>query len=69
MNNNTEKININTASKSELTSLSGIGESTAQKIIDYRSENGNYKSIEDIKKVSGIGDNKYNQIKDYIKVK
>lgn len=63
------KVNINKATKEELQSLSGIGESTAQKIIDYRKENGEFKQIEDLKNVSGIGDAKYNAIKDNIKVK
>ena len=62
---NTQLININTASESELMSLPGIGEVTAKAIIDYREENP-FKSIEDIKNVSGIGDSKYDRIKDYI---
>lgn len=64
-----EKININTATVSELTTLSGVGESTAKKIIKYREENGSFKDIEDLKNVSGIGESKYNQMKDYIRVK
>lgn len=63
------KININKANISELTSLPGVGESTAQKIISYREENGKFNKIEDIKNVSGIGESKYNQLKDYIKIK
>lgn len=62
------KVNINTASASELTTLDGIGESTAAKIIAYRQANGSFASIEDIKKVSGIGDRKYEAIKDRITV-
>jgi competence protein ComEA len=62
------KININTASQSELENLPGIGPSTASKIIEYRKENGKFKSIENIKDVKGIGDSKYNKIKDYITV-
>jgi competence protein ComEA len=62
------KININTASLSELDTLPGIGPTTAQKIIDYRTQNGPFKSIEDIKNVSGIGEKKFEQIKDKIKV-
>ena len=61
-------ININTASKSELTTLSGIGDVKAQAIIDYRNTNGFFKSIEDIKNVSGIGDVVFSKIKDYITV-
>ena len=50
--NNNKKVNINTATQSELETLPGIGLSTALKIINYRKENGKFKSIEDIKKVS-----------------
>ena len=63
-----ELININTASKSELTALNGIGNVKAQAIIDYRNTNGNFKSIEDILNVSGIGDAVFAKIKNYITV-
>ena len=60
-----EKININTATKDELISLNGIGEATANKIINYRNKN-KFKEIEDIMNVPGIGEAKFNNIKDYI---
>ncbi len=62
-------VNINKASKEELQTLQGIGASTAQKIIDYRDQNGNFKQIEDIKNVPGIGDSKFEAIKNNIKIK
>ena len=61
-----KKININTASMDELDTLPGIGEATAQKIIDYRKEKGKFSKIEDLKEVSGIGESKYEKIKDKI---
>ncbi len=61
-------ININTASLEQLMTLSGIGESKANSIISYREENGNFKTIEDITNVSGIGQALYEKIKDYITV-
>lgn len=64
--NKTKKININTASQTELETLNGIGPSTALKIINYRSENGNFKKIDDIKNVPGIGDSKFENIKNNI---
>lgn len=67
--NSNGKVNINKATATELTSIPGIGASTAQKIITYREENGKFKAIEDIKNVSGIGDSKYNSMKDFISVK
>lgn len=62
------KININKASISELKQITGIGESTANKIIDYRDNVGKFKKIEDIKEVKGIGDSKYESIKDKITI-
>ena len=62
------KININKATLSEFTSISGIGEGTASKIIEYRNQNGMFKSIEELKNVSGIGEKKFEMIKDYITI-
>jgi len=63
------KININKATQTELETIPGVGPSTALKIINYRKENGKFSNIEDIKNVSGIGEAKFNNIKEYICVK
>lgn len=63
------KVNINTATQAQLETLPGIGPSTATKIISYRKEKGKFTKIEDIKEVSGIGDSKFEKIKDSITVK
>lgn len=65
-NEQTSKININTATIEELDNLPGVGEATANKILNYREENGMFKSIEEIKNVNGIGEKKYVDIKDKI---
>lgn len=62
------KVNINTATQTQLETLPGIGPSTATKIISYRKEKGKFSKIEDIKEVSGIGESKYNKIKDLISI-
>lgn len=59
-------VNINEATQTELETLPGIGPSIALKIISYRKENGKFSTIEDIKNVSGIGENKFESIKDLI---
>jgi competence protein ComEA len=64
----TELININTASQAELETLPGIGPTTAQSIIAYREQNGDFVSIEEIINVSGIGPGLYERIKDLITV-
>ena len=61
-------ININTATVEELDSLPGIGPSIAQRIIDYRTQTGNFKKIEDLKDVRGIGDALFDQVKESITV-
>ena len=68
-NGKSSKVNINTASQTELETLNGVGPSTALKIINYREENGNFKKIEDIKNVPGIGDAKFESLKGNICVK
>lgn len=67
-NNTTGKISLNTATIDQLQTLSGIGESKAKSIIEYRNNNGGFKSIEEIKNVKGIGDAIFNKIKDNITV-
>lgn len=62
------KININKATKEELDTLPGIGEVTAQRIIDFREQHGNFQKIEDIMNVSRIGPKLFEQIKDKITV-
>lgn len=65
-NKKEEKININTANQTELETLSGIGPSTALKIINYKKEHGKFNNIEEIKNVPGIGESKFENIKEYI---
>jgi len=64
----TDLININTASQTELDTLPGIGPTAARKIIEYRTANGPFATIEDIIKVSGIGPGTYEKLKDLITV-
>ena len=59
-------VNINKATQTELETLPGIGPSIAQKIISYREENGQFSNIGDIKNISGIGENKFKNIKELI---
>lgn len=63
------KVNINTANKEKLATLPGIGEGTAEKIIEYRSKTGKFKTIDEIKKIPGIGESKFKSLKDKITIK
>lgn len=65
---NNYKININKADIGELKQLPGVGDSLAERIFNYRKENGNFKSINDLKNVSGIGDKKFESLKEYISI-
>ena len=68
-NKSSQTININKATETELQTLTGIGASLASRIIEYRSQTGKFGSIEEIKNVNGIGDSKFENIKDLISVK
>ncbi len=62
------KININTATVEQLAELPGVGEATAKKIIEFREQNGNFKTTEDLMNVKGIGEKKYEKLQDLITV-
>lgn len=64
-----EKININSASAAQLSTLDGISLTLGEKIVAYRLENGPFLALEDVKNVSGIGDATYQKIRDYIRLK
>lgn len=63
-----KKVNLNKATQTELETIPGIGPSTAMKILNYRKEKGNFKKIEELKEISGIGENKFNKMKDFIEI-
>ncbi len=67
-NSNEQKININKADVSALSTLPGIGPSKAQSILSYREENGPFQTIDDLKNVSGIGDKTFEKLQDSITV-
>ncbi|OGC74663.1 MAG: hypothetical protein A2145_01405 [candidate division Zixibacteria bacterium RBG_16_40_9] len=62
------QVNLNLATPDELESLPSIGPVLAKRIVDYRQQNGGFKTIEDIKKVQGIGNKIFGSIKNYITV-
>jgi competence protein ComEA len=62
------KVNINSASESELESLPGIGPTLAQRIVDYRTQHGPFHDVKDLLKVEGIGEKKFASLKDYVTV-
>ena len=66
--NSTEIVNINSADMHQLCRISGIGEATAEEILAYRKKKGTFKSIEEIKNIKGIGNRKFEEIKDKITV-
>lgn len=67
-NSKQSKVNINKASMEELKTLPGVGDTVAKAIIDYRDKNGKFKNIEDLKNVNGIGNSKFNNLKDLITI-
>ncbi len=64
-----ERININTADKSALESLPGIGSAYAKRIIDYRNEHGEFETIEELKKIKGIAQKRLDNLKPFVKLK
>ncbi len=63
-----KKVNINTADISDLMKLSGVGRTLAKRIIHYREKNGRFKSIDELKKVKGVGDKKLEKIRKFIEL-
>lgn len=66
--NSDKKININTANLEELKTINGVGDAKAKSIIEYREKNGGFKSIDDIKNVTGITEKMFEKIKEQIEV-
>ncbi len=61
-----KKVNINSASETDLTSIPGVGPATAQKIVDYRKKNGKFKSLNDLTAVKGIGEKSLQKMMPYM---
>ena len=61
-------VDINTARVEELTTLPGIGEKLAERIVKYREDNGDFASVNDLVNVSGIGEGKLDALRDYVSV-
>ena len=65
---NTDLININTATVEQLTKLPGVGETLAQKIVEFRQANGHFRRCEYLMLIDGIGEKRFREIKPYIRV-
>lgn len=63
-----DKVNLNTASKEDLTKIDGVGDKKADKILEYRNQHGGFKSPEDLKNISGFGDKTVEKMKDRVAV-
>lgn len=59
-----QQVSLNRATSEELQTVRGIGPALAERILEFRSQNGAFKSLEELKEVKGIGESKYNRIKD-----
>ncbi len=66
VNENLGKLNLNHTDKEALVNLPGIGEKLAQRILDYRAQNGGFKSLEDLKKIKGITGYRYQKLKELL---
>lgn len=66
--NKTKQVNLNTASETELTNVPGIGPSKAKDIIKFKEENGSFNSIDDLKKIKGIGDKTFEKLKSHFTI-
>ncbi len=62
------KVNINLASAKELEELPGIGPTLAERIVDYRKKKGGFKKVDELKQVSGIGEKKFEELRDYVEI-
>lgn len=60
------KVNINTATEKQIAVLPGVGPKLASEVVNYRKANGDFQEIEDLKKVNGIGDKKFEKMKNFI---
>ncbi|TPR25707.1 ComEA family DNA-binding protein [Apilactobacillus micheneri] len=65
---NSKKVNLNTSDNKKLQELDSVGEKKADKIIDYRNQHNGFKSIDELKKISGFGDKTFEKLKDYLEV-
>jgi len=63
-----QKMNLNTASAQELTALRGVGDKTAQAIVEYRQSHGPFKSVEELVEVKGIGEKLMTSLRDHVTV-
>lgn len=63
-----DKVNLNTATKDDLTKIDGVGDKKAEKIIEYRSQHGGFKSPEDLKNINGFGEKTVAKLKDQLSV-